>query len=75
VDCLKRLCNTKDSRNALKMHDYNTVKHLKVDYLPLVFNGDKIFEIPLIGSSSSNSYAKSMVGMDKRHNGHAWIKA
>jgi hypothetical protein len=43
VDCLKRLRATKDSRNALKKVDYDNIKHLKVDYLPLVFNGDVVF--------------------------------
>jgi hypothetical protein len=38
VDCLKRLRATKGSRNALKKVDYDNVKHLKVDYLPPVFN-------------------------------------
>jgi hypothetical protein len=50
VDCLKRLCATKGSSNALKKVDYDNVKHLKVDYLPLVFNGDVVFEFPSIRS-------------------------
>jgi hypothetical protein len=71
VDCLKRLRATKGSRNALKMLDYDNVKHLKVDYLPSVFNGDIDFEFSSILSSSRNSHAKLMVGMEKRHDGHA----
>ena len=71
VDCLKKLRGMKDSRNALKVLDYNTVKHLKVDYLPPIFNDDVIFQFPLIGSSIRNSNAKLMVGMDKQHNGQA----
>jgi hypothetical protein len=60
VDCLKRLYATEGSKNALKMLDYNNVKHLKVDYLPLVFNGDVVFEFPSICSSSRSSQAKLM---------------
>jgi hypothetical protein len=70
LDYLKRLHFTKDSRNALKKVDYDNVQHLKVDYLPLVFNGDVIFEFPSVRSLSASSQAGLMVGMDKRHNGH-----
>jgi hypothetical protein len=43
LDCLKRLRATKGSRNALKKVDYDNVQHLKVDYLPPVFNSDVVF--------------------------------
>jgi hypothetical protein len=65
VGYLKKVRTTKGSRNALKMLDYDNVKHLKVDYLSPIFNGDVVFEFPLIGSSSKSSHAKLMVGMDK----------
>jgi hypothetical protein len=42
-DCLKRLRFTKGTRNALKKIDYDSVEHLRVDYLPPVFNGDIVF--------------------------------
>jgi hypothetical protein len=70
MDCLKRLCFTKGSRNALKKVDYDSVQHLKVDYLPPVFNGDVVFEFPSIRSLSASSQVGLMVGMDKRHDGH-----
>jgi hypothetical protein len=65
---LKRLRFTKGSKNALKKVDYDSVQHLKVDYLPPIFNGDVVFEFPLIRSLSASSQAGLMVGMDKRHN-------
>ena len=74
MDYLKRFCTTKGSRNALKMLDYDNVKHLKVDYLPLIFNGDIVFEFPSILSSFRNSHTKFMVDMDKQHDGHAWTR-
>jgi hypothetical protein len=74
VDCLKRLCATKDFRNALKKIDYDNIKHLKVDYLPPVFNGDVVFEFPSILSSFTSPHAKLMVDMDKQHNGHVWTR-
>jgi hypothetical protein len=74
LDYLKRLRATQGSRNALKKVDYENVKHLKVDYLPLVFNGDVIFEFPSIRSSSISFQAGLMVGMDKRQDGHVWTR-
>jgi hypothetical protein len=71
VECLKKLRTSKGSRNAFKRLDYNIVKHLKVDYLPLVFNSDIVFEFPPIGSSTRNSQAKCILDMDKQHGGHA----
>jgi hypothetical protein len=74
LDCLKRLRFTKGSRNALKKVDYDTVQHLKVDYLLPIFNGDVVFEFPSIRSLSACSQAKLMVGMDKRYDGHVWTR-
>jgi hypothetical protein len=71
VDCLRKLHACKESRNALKGLDYDAVKLLRVDVLPLVFNGDVVFELPPVGSSIEDSQAKLMAGMDKRHDGHA----
>jgi hypothetical protein len=55
LDRLKRLRFTKGSRNALKKVGYDNIQHLKVDYLPPVFNGDVIFEFPSIRSSPASS--------------------
>jgi hypothetical protein len=74
VDCLKRLCGTKGSRNALKKADYDNVRHLKMDYLLPVFNGDVVFEFPSIRSSSASSQAGLMMRMDKQHDGHVWTR-
>jgi hypothetical protein len=62
------------SKNTLKRLDHNIVKLLEVDYLPLIFNGDVIFEFLPIKSSTKASLAKLMVGMDKQHDGHTWTK-
>jgi hypothetical protein len=55
VECLKKLRASKGSRNALKRLDYNIVKFLRIDYLPLVFNGDVVFEFPPIEKSTRDS--------------------
>jgi hypothetical protein len=74
VECLRKLHAFKGSRNALKRLDYDTVKFLRVDFLPLVFTGDIEFELLPLGSSAGNLQAKLMMEMDKKHNGHAWTK-
>ena len=45
-----------------------------MEYLPLVFNGDIVFEFPSIQSLSKSSQAGLMLGMDKRHDGHVWTR-
>ena len=50
------------------------VKYGKVPFLPPVFDGDVIFELPPCGPSSSASEAKNLEGMDKRYDGHPWCK-
>jgi hypothetical protein len=60
--------------NALKKLDYDNVKPLSVDFLPPVFNGDVVFELPLIESFAGNLQAKLIMGMYKPRNGHAWTK-
>jgi hypothetical protein len=57
LDCLRKLCASKGSRNALKGLDYDIVRLLRMDFLPLVFNGEVVFELPPIGSSVGNSQA------------------
>jgi hypothetical protein len=54
VECLRKLRASKGSRNALKGLDYDTVRLFRVDFLPPVFNGNVVFELPLIGSSVGN---------------------
>jgi hypothetical protein len=58
------------SRDALQGLDYDAVTLLRVDFLPPVFNGDVVFELPPVGSFVENSQAKLMVEMDKRHDGY-----
>jgi hypothetical protein len=70
-ECLKKLHASNGCRNILKRLGYNIVKLLKVDNLLPVFNGDVVFEFPLIEISTKDSLAKLMVGIDKQHDEHA----
>ena len=74
MECLKRLASMHCSRNKLLTMDLSTVKHKSVPFLPPVFDGDVIFELPPCGPSSSVSGAKNLEGMDKGYDGHPWCK-
>jgi len=52
--------------------DLKTIKHHHVLFLPIVFDGDAIFELPLCRSSSST--AQNLEGMDKQYDKHLWCK-
>jgi hypothetical protein len=74
VDFLRRPWVSKGARNAFKSLDYDTLDIRKVEFLPPTFDGDVLFELPLVDTSALHSRSKSMQGMDKRHDGHAWTK-
>ena len=61
-------------KNILKRLDYDKIKTMEVEFLPPTYDGDVLFVLPAMGSSSSHSKAKSMFGMDKRYDGHVWTK-
>jgi len=62
------------SRNELSAMDLSSTKHHRVQYLPPVFDGDVIFELPPVHSSSSSSTTKNLEEMDKQYDGHPWCK-
>ena len=50
------------------------IKHEKIQYLPALFHGAVIFELPPLGDMAAQSQAKAMQGMDKRYDGQVWTK-
>ena len=72
MECLLHLASMHRSRNELSTMDLSTMKHETVPFLPPVFDGDVIFELPPCGPSSSASGAKNLEGMDKRYDEHPW---
>jgi hypothetical protein len=74
VDSLKRLQASKGAKNAFRSLDYNTLDIQRMQFLPPTFNGDVLFELPLVDMLALQSHAKLMHGMDKHHDGHAWTK-
>ena len=74
VDCIRKLGARKGSKSILSRVDFASFNICSVDCLPPSFNGNVIFVLPAISKSSSQSQAKLLQGMDKRHDGHAWTR-
>ena len=60
VACLKRLARRPNMKNVLKNMDYASVPHRVVDFLPSIYNGDIIFELPPVAAGATSSKAKSL---------------
>jgi hypothetical protein len=71
VDSLKRLRASKGTRNFFKVLDFDSLEIQRVKFLPPIFNGNVLFELPLVDMSGP---FHMMHGMDKRHDGHVWTK-
>jgi hypothetical protein len=74
VDSLKRIRATKSTRNVFKTLDFDSLDIQRVEFLPSIFNGDALFELPPVDTLDLQTNTKLMHGMDKRHDGHAWTK-
>ena len=73
MQSLRRLASIPGSRNELATIDYDKIAYHKVQYLPSMYNGDVIFELPPNRVSASSS-KNGMDGMDKRFDGHTWCR-
>jgi hypothetical protein len=71
VESLRRIRASKGVRNVFKTLYFDTLDIQRVKFLPSTFNGDVLFELPLVDTSGP---FHMMHGMDKRHDGHAWTK-
>jgi hypothetical protein len=71
VDSLKKIRHSKGTRNVFKILDFDSLDIQRVKFLPPTFNGDVLFELPPVDTSGP---FHMMLGMDKRHDGHAWTK-
>jgi hypothetical protein len=65
VDSLRRIRASKGVRNVFKTLDFDTLDIQRVKFLPPTFNGDVLFELPLVDTLGP---------FHKRHDGHAWTK-
>ena len=73
IDLLRTLKSRSGSRSELSTLNYN-IEIQQVKFLPQVFNGDIIFELPPFSKPSSRrkTRAGALEGMDRRHAGHVW---
>ena len=71
IDSLKKIQASKGIRNVFKTLDFDTLDIQRMNFLLPTFNGDVLFELPLVDTSGP---FHMMHGMDKRHDGHAWTK-
>jgi hypothetical protein len=71
VDSLKRIRASKGTRNVFKTLNFDSLVIQRVQFLPLTFNGNVLFELPPVDMLGP---FHMMHGMDKRHDGHAWTK-
>jgi hypothetical protein len=58
--------------NKLKSLDYVTMRIEAINFLPMKFDGDVLFELPL--ACKPMRISKQMQGMDKEYDGHTWCK-
>ena len=71
IDSLKKIRDSKGARNVFKTLDFDSVDIQRVQFLPPIFNGNVLFEMPSFDTSGP---FHMMHGMDKRHDGHTWTK-
>jgi hypothetical protein len=58
--------------NELQNLDYDKIPFQKVQFLPTTFDGDVLFELPLI--IPPPHMPLQMQGMDRKYDGHVWNK-
>jgi hypothetical protein len=58
VDSLKRLQASKGAKNAFRGLDYNNLDIQRMQFLPLTFNGNVLFELPPVDMSTLQFHAK-----------------
>ena len=70
-DSLLSLRSHRPGCSELKIVDLSTFLHEKLNYLPIKYNGDIIFELPP-SPTVKDGGATMLEGMDRRRDGHAW---
>ncbi len=71
-DCLFTMSVTRHAFNELCNLYYDKIAIQIISFLPTTFNGDILFEMPLL--SPSNPSSSQMQGMDIRYDGHTRSK-
>jgi hypothetical protein len=72
VDCLRAMSFAAYASFKLKDLNYDNFHTENVRCILTTFNGDVLFEFPLV--VSPNGHSRQMQKMDKKHDGHLWCK-
>jgi hypothetical protein len=72
VDSLKAMSQIQHTFNKLRFLDYVTMKIEGINFLPIKFDGDMLFELPPIYKPMGVS--KQMQGMDRKYENHVCCK-
>ena len=72
-DSLLNLGSHRAGRSELKNVDLASFSYQKVNYLSMRYNGDIVFELPLLPNVKGGG-AAMLEGMDRRRDGHAWTE-
>ena len=70
VEALIKIASRKGSRSELASLDVGSLQVEHVNYFPLQFDGDKIFELPPLPQGCPTLYGGDMDGMGKQYDGH-----
>jgi hypothetical protein len=72
VSCLCVMVLPRQTLNKLQNLDYDNILLQKVEFLPITFDGDVLFELSLKLLTIHNP--SQMQAIDKKHDGHVWCK-
>ena len=73
MDLLLLMGSSKSGRSILKTADLSTFKHEVVKFLPVEYNGNCIFELPLVAVVKEGGLSR-LDGMDRKRDGHVWTE-
>jgi hypothetical protein len=72
VSCLCVMVLLGHTFDKLQNLDYNKIPLQKVHFLPIAFDGDVFFKLPLVFLIVHR--LSQMQGMDRKYDGHVWCK-
>ena len=61
-------------KENVKRLDYDSLRTMHFEFLPLLFDNDVMFVFLSISSIAAQSKAKSIDGTDEHYDGHVWTK-
>ena len=73
MELLLAVCGRPSARSHLRSADLSSFKHEVVPHLPVEFNGNVVFELSPLSVVKEGGVAR-LDGMDRKFDGHAWIK-